>query len=251
MQDKKPIIIGNWKMKLDLSGSKTLATAIKKISTKKAEVVVCPSFVALSEVSKILKHSNVALGAQDCFWESQGAYTGEVSAVYLKEVGCDFVVIGHSERRQHLNETDEMIHHKIQMALSAGLVPILCVGETFEQRQEGSKDYTLIQQTTKALEGVQLGSDQRIIIAYEPVWVIGSGHAIEANEAGSSQQVIRQTLFDLFPSDVVKNNFSVIYGGSVDANNVGKLISLAENDGFLVGGASLDVESFSEIIKNV
>ena len=251
MADRYPIVIGNWKMKLGIPESRELASAIKKINLNKAEVVVCPSFVSLTEVAKIVKHTDIALGAQDCFWESHGSFTGEVSATYLKEAGCDFVILGHSERRKYLNETDEMVHRKVGMALSAGLVPIVCVGETFEQRHDGSKDYTLIQQTTKALEGVQIGPDQRVIIAYEPVWVIGTGQAIEPAEAALSQQVIRQVLFDLFTLSVVKNNFSVIYGGSVDVNNTSKLISLEENDGFLVGVASQSAEEFGAIIKNL
>lgn len=251
MADKHPIVIGNWKMKLGIPESKELASALKKKDIKKAEVVICPSFVALTEVAKILKHTNIALGAQDCFWESQGSFTGEVSATYLKEAGCDFVILGHSERRKYLNETDEMIHRKIGMALSAGLVPVVCVGETFDQRHDGSKDYTLIHQTTKALEGIQLGPDQRVIIAYEPVWVIGTGQAIGPEEAAMSQQVIRQVLFDLFTPSVVKSNFSVIYGGSVDGSNATKLINLEENDGFLVGGASQNAEEFEAIIKNI
>lgn len=251
MADQHPIVIGNWKMKLGIPESKELASAIKKINLTKAEVVICPSFVSLTEVAKIVKHADIALGAQDCFWESQGSFTGEVSATYLKEAGCDFVILGHSERRKYLNETDEMVHRKVGMALSAGLVPVVCVGETFEQRHDGSKDYTLIQQTTKALEGVQIGPDQRVIIAYEPVWVIGTGQAIEPEEAALSQQVIRQVLFDLFTPSVVKNNFSVIYGGSVDATNTSQLISLEENDGFLVGAASQSAEEFEAIIKNI
>lgn len=251
MADQHPIVIGNWKMKLGIPESKELASAIKKINLTKAEVVICPSFVSLTEVAKIVKHTDIALGAQDCFWESQGSFTGEVSATYLKEAGCDFVILGHSERRKYLNETDEMVHRKVGMALSAGLVPVVCVGETFEQRHDGSKDYTLIQQTTKALEGVQIGPDQRVIIAYEPVWVIGTGQAIEPEEAALSQQVIRQVLFDLFTPSVVKNNFSVIYGGSVDATNTSQLISLEENDGFLVGAASQSTEEFEAIIKNI
>lgn len=251
MADQHPIVIGNWKMKLGIPESKELASAIKKINLTKAEVVICPSFVSLTEVAKIVKHADIALGAQDCFWESQGSFTGEVSATYLKEAGCDFVILGHSERRKYLNETDEMVHRKVGMALSAGLVPVVCVGETFEQRHDGSKDYTLIQQTTKALEGVQIGPDQRVIIAYEPVWVIGTGQAIEPEEAALSQQVIRQVLFDLFTPSVVKNNFSVIYGGSVDATNTSQLISLEKNDGFLIGAASQSAEEFEAIIKNI
>ncbi len=251
MPEKKPIVIANWKMKLDNAASVALALTLKKRAASNAEIVICPSFTAITEVAKAIQHSGIALGAQDCFWEAQGSYTGEISPSFLKSQGCDFVIVGHSERRQYLEETDDMVHRKVDAALSAGLTPVICVGETFDQRQEGSKDYTLIQQTTKALEGLQVSSGQRIVIAYEPVWVIGSGHAIEPEEAALSQQIIRQTLLDLFDPEVVKNNFLVIYGGSVDRDNVHKFVGLEDNNGFLVGVASLVADDFLEIVNNV
>ncbi len=251
MIENKPIIIANWKMKLGVSESIELAKKISKEKFLKAEVVLCPSFTSLSETGKILNNNEIKLGAQDCFWESDGAYTGEVSAKQLKELGCEFVILGHSERRQYLNETDEMIHQKVKMALSARLIPIICVGETFLQRQEGAKDYILIQQTTKALEGIDLNLDQKIIIAYEPVWVIGSGQAIKPSEAEDTHQVIRQSLFDIFPSLMVENNFRIIYGGSVDSGNVRKFVELENTSGVLVGGASLKAEGFISLVKNI
>lgn len=248
--DKK-IIIGNWKMKLGLPETLELTKAVKKFSTKNVDIAVCPSFVGLSEAANLLKYSNVKLGAQDCFWESEGAYTGEVSASYLKEVGCEFVIIGHSERRQILGETDEVVHKKVKMALEASLTPIICVGETFEERQQGSKDYILIQQTTKALQGIKLRDGQKVLMAYEPVWVIGSGQAIDPAEAEVAHQVIRQSLFDIFSPTLVKNNFSIIYGGSVNGENVQSFTSLANTNGVLVGGASLKADSFKAIIDNI
>ena len=250
MAEQTPIIIANWKMKLGLPESLDLAKSVKKAATKKVEIVICPSFVSLLAVGKILKGSGLKLGGQDCFWEKSGAYTGEISASELRQAGCEFVILGHSERRQNLGETDEIVHKKIKAALAGGLTPIICVGETFDQRQTGAKDYILIQQTTRALEGVDVRFDQRVIIAYEPVWVIGSGHAIEPSEAAMSHQVIRQTLFDLFHQSIVKNNFSVIYGGSVDEKNINRFISLENTNGVLVGGASLNAEEFLSIIKN-
>ncbi|MBI3291102.1 triose-phosphate isomerase, partial [Candidatus Falkowbacteria bacterium] len=245
------IIIANWKMKLGIPESIDLAKAIKKKASKKAELVICPSFVSLTEVSKVLKGSGIALGAQNCFWEGSGAFTGEVSAMYLREAGCRFVILGHSERRKYLGETNEMVHNKVKMALSAGLIPIICVGETFDQRQQGAKDYVLIEQTTKALEGASVGLNEQVIIAYEPVWVIGSGQAVEPEEADLAHQVIRQSLFDMFPPSLVKNNFRIIYGGSVDGGNVANFTGSKNCAGVLVGGASLDAENFSAIIKNV
>jgi triosephosphate isomerase (TIM) len=251
MVKNKPIIIANWKMKLGIPETLELTKAISKKKFPKAEVVICPSFVSLGEAGSILKRSEIKLGAQDCFWESQGAYTGEVSAYYLREIGCDYVILGHSERRKYLNETDEMVHQKTRMALSANLTPIIGVGETFSQRQEGAKDYILIQQTIKALEGIDLELDKKVIIAYEPVWVIGSGQAIALSEAEAAHQVIRQSLFDIFPSSIVENNFRIIYGGSVDSENVKEFINLENTSGVLVGGASLNPEEFIRLIEAV
>ena len=250
MSNQNPIIIANWKMKLGVPESIDLAKEIKKGTPKKAEVIVCPSFVSLSEVAKILRGSNIKLGAQDCFWEEEGAFTGEVSASQVREAGCEFVILGHSERRKYLKETDEMIHQKVKMALASGLTPILCVGETFEQRQDGARDYILIKETTRALEGSSVGLDQQVIIAYEPVWVIGSGQAVDPQEAEVAHQVIRQSLFDLFPASIVENNFRIVYGGSIDSKNASDFVSLENTSGVLVGGASLDAEEFISIIKN-
>ena len=251
MNSKKPIIIANWKMKLGTNEAVNLAKEIKKGTNQENEIVICPSFVSISEVGEILKGSQIKLGAQDCFWESEGAYTGEVSAKQLRELGCEFVILGHSERRQYLKETDEVIHSKIRLALNFDLVPILCVGETFEQRQEGAKDYVLIQQVTKALEGIEIDSAKQLIIAYEPVWVIGSGQAIDPAEAAAAHQVIFQCLFDLFPSQLVKSNLRIIYGVSVDESNISNFVSLENTDGVLVGGASLKAKNFLAIIKNI
>ena len=250
----KKIIIANWKMQLGLTESVSLAKDLKKLFSKQADVVVCPSFVSLTEVAKVLKNSKIMLGGQDCFWEEKGAYTGEVSARSLKETGCEFVIIGHSERRINIGETDEMVNKKIQLALDIGLTPIVCVGENFEQRQHGSKEYVLISQATKAFQGVNVSADQKVIIAYEPVWAISTsrvGQFIEPQEAEFSHQVIRQSLFDIFSSTLVKNNFSIIYGGSVDGNNVNDFIHLENTAGALVGGASLKEESFKAVVNNI
>jgi triosephosphate isomerase len=246
----QPLVIANWKMKLGVPESISLAKELKRQARKKAEVVVCPSFVSLMAVGKILKSKGVKLGGQDCFWEAEGAYTGEVSANQLREAGCEYVILGHSERRKNLRETDEMVHRKIKVALSAGLIPIICIGETFGQRQAGGKDYTLIKQITKALEGVEVDLDQQIVIAYEPVWVIGSGRPMDPDEAAVTHQIIKQTLLDLFSANLIKNNFRIIYGGSVNANNVARFIRSENTQGVLIGGASLDAEEFISIIKN-
>jgi len=211
--------------------------------------VLCPSFTALEKVAQRLKGTGVFLGAQDCFWEQEGAFTGEVSPTFLKELGCRFVIIGHSERRTHLGETDEMVHQKVKAVLAEGLVPVICVGETFEERQEGNKDFVVMSQVDKAVAGVDLQKDDQLIVAYEPVWVIGSGQAVEPAEARHTHQVIRQVLIDHFDAAAVQERARVIYGGSVDASNIKSFFAEENIDGALVGGASLDPHSFAELIQ--
>lgn len=251
MSDKKPIIIANWKMKLGLEESRELARQVIVKSGRRAEVVLCPSFTSLSEVGKLIKKSEVRLGGQDCFWEDSGAFTGEVSPIQLKDLGAEFVIIGHSERRSNLNETDEMVHRKVEAAIAAGLIPVICVGETFDERQEGTRDFILVQQVTRALEGLMLKDHHRLMIAYEPVWVIGSGQAVEPADAGAAAEVIRQVLIDLFSPDSVNNYFSILYGGSVNENNVSDFTDQDNIDGILVGGASLKAAEFISLIRKV
>lgn len=238
-------------MKLGINESQDLAQQLVRLKPNNVEVVICPSFVSLSGVARVLKNSNLSLGAQNVFWEAEGAYTGEVCANDLREVGCQFVIVGHSERRQHLGETDDVVHQKVKAALAVKLVPIVCVGETFEQRHDGATDYVLIKQVNAALDGINFGVDQQLIIAYEPVWVIGTGQAINPHDAGAAHQVIRQTLIDLFPLELIKNNCRIIYGGSVDSSNVSSFSRLNDTSGVLVGGASLKVDEFIEIVNNV
>ncbi|MFH1173321.1 MAG: triose-phosphate isomerase, partial [bacterium] len=220
-------------------------------SVKGVEIVICPSFISLQEVGAMIRKNNLKLGAQDVFWEEKGAYTGEVSPLMLEEMGCEYVIVGHSERRKYLGETDEMIHRKTRVALEENLIPILCVGETFEERQEGSKDYVIIRQLTGALEGLSIKPDQQLVIAYEPVWVIGSGQAVSPEEAGLAKDLIRQTLLDLFPLDIIDNNIRIIYGGSVDHTNVKPFLEEARLQGVLVGGASLNAQEFINIVKSI
>lgn len=247
----EPLVVANWKMKLGVSASRELATELKRARFNGVEIVVCPSFVNLLAVVDVLKKTGVQIGAQNCFWESSGAYTGEVSPAELYEAGCRYVIIGHSERRQYLRETDSDVHHKVKAALAAGLIPIVCVGETFEQRQQGGQDYVLIDQTVKALEGISLLPPQQLVVAYEPVWVIGSGQAIEPAEAGAAHQVIRQTLIDIFPLSVVADSIRIIYGGSVNESNVKSFTALPHTSGVLVGGASLHPADFIALVNEL
>ncbi|MDD5290048.1 MAG: triose-phosphate isomerase [Patescibacteria group bacterium] len=252
---KKTYIIANWKMQLTNKEAADLANSLKHESIKtlkqNIELILCPSFAALSAVAEAIKKSEIKLGAQNVFYHEKGAYTGETSPSQLKELGVDYVIIGHSERRQYQKETNEEINQKIKVCLANDLTPILCVGETFEERQIGKTDLILIQQITKALQDVKLNNNQNLIIAYEPVWVIGSGQAVEPKEAQHASAVIRGLLPEFFSHEIIKNNISIIYGGSVDESNVMDFIKPGVIDGALVGGASLKAEKFLSLIRAV
>lgn len=254
----KKLLVANWKMNLspveeirlfdDIGG----AIEKKKKDFGNLEIVLCPSFLTLVQLGRSAKRTeSLSLGAQDCFWEDRGAFTGEISAFDLKKIGVDFVIIGHSERRQHLKETNNMVHQKVKAVLKAGLYPIICVGETFEERQEGRKDYVVIQQVFNALEGIKPDKKDKIIIAYEPVWVIGSGQAVDPKEAEYTNRVIRQAVIDSFPFDFATHNVRFLYGGSIDEKNVEGFIEQKTIDGFLVGGASLKAKSFLAIAEKM
>ncbi len=257
---KKNIIIANWKMQLSFKQAKVLAkeilTRLKKIEKEKRksidfDVVLCPPFMSIPEVTKVFgsKKKILSCGAQDCFWEEKGGFTGEISALCLKELNCAYVILGHSERRQFLGETDEMIHKKIKTALNVGITPIVCIGETREERDKGLKESTILSQVSRALEGITLKARQKIIIAYEPVWVIGSGQAVSAEEAEYMAKVILQRIIDLYPLPIVHNNIRIIYGGSVDSNTVKSFINQETINGVLVGGASLKADEFVKMCE--
>jgi triosephosphate isomerase (TIM) len=248
----KPIIIGNWKMNLTPSESGKLASQITKSLTKEVEkdVVVCPSFVSLGVVSGKLKGSSVALGSQDVFWQAEGAYTGEIAAQSLIELGCQYSIVGHSERRQILGETDAMVNKKVDVCLDNNLIPIVCIGETRREKQLGQTDGILVSQLLKALAGIDLVKNEQIVIAYEPVWAIGSDKVVDVGELSYVLDLIRQTLFDIWPASIVNNNTRLIYGGSVDLKNSENFANLDGLDGFLIGGDSLNAEEFTKIVEN-
>lgn len=250
----KKIIIANWKMKLTLNESLEL---IKKFKEKfknfqKKEVVVCLSSIILDEASKLLKKTNLQVGAQNVFWEEKGSFTGEISPEMLVEVGCKYVIIGHSERRKYLLENYSMIHKKIKAVLNVdNLIPIICIGEEAEDKKTDKRDFVLVDQLQQALGGINIMENQQIIIAYEPVWAIGSGISIEPSEAEYSHKIIKLALNDMFGMKMINNNFRIIYGGSINSKNVKDFNNLENLDGFLVGGASLDVNEFYKIAKEI
>lgn len=226
-----------------------LATGLKRLlyNLANVDIVLCPPFTALSEISEVLVDSNIKLGAQDLFWEEQGAYTGEISARMLKDVGCDFVIIGHSERRTFFNETNETVNKKIKTALKNALTPIVCIGERLEER-EGNRTFDIVE--TQIKEGlIGIGQDElaKLVIAYEPVWAIGTGKTATPQQAQEVHKFIREKLIDLLGIDAA-NALRIQYGGSVTPENISGLVSQPDIDGALVGGASLKLDAFSEIV---
>ena len=253
-------LIGNWKMQLGETESEALAREVVRLWAAQgagkdgAVVVICPSHMAIEEVAKAVKGTPVALGSQDTFWEDKGAFTGEVSPKTLKELGCEYCIVGHSERRQHLGETDEMVNKKVLGLLHNGITPVICVGETMEERRAGKRDAVVIGQVRGALANVKPVGTQKIIIAYEPRWVIGTGQAVSPDDAAEMHHLILSTLSELFPAEVVDRQCAVIYGGAVDAKNLAGFLAVRVIHGVLVGGASLKPQEFvamAEIIADV
>ena len=224
------------------------------------DVVVCPSFTVLTWVSKLLRDGKIEIGAQDIFWLESGPFTGQVSPIMLKDVGCSFVLIGHSERRgrfgkatedqnpsSHFSDSDASVNKKLHAALTHCITPIACVGETLAERNEGRTDYVISEQVCAVLNGVAARDVSKIILAYEPVWAIGTGQACNGREANRVISIIRQTVYDI--QGTVAADIRIQYGGSVTTNNIGDIISQPEIDGALVGGASLNAKSFSTIVQ--
>lgn len=249
---EKPLFIANWKMNLTAEETKRLLSDIMKDCqlSPSVETVVCPSFTSLPLASRMTEKSPLILGAQDVSWLEKGSLTGEVSPLMLKEYGVRYVLVGHSERRQFLMETDDMVNAKVRSCLAHDLVPVVCVGETFEQRQEGKKDHTVFSQVRAALRGIDLEGDGRIVIAYEPVWVIGSGQAVNTDEALRSAEVAVYAAREQFSRAVVDEKVDILYGGSVDSGNIKSFLKHPIS-GVLVGGASLQKSEFCEMIKTL
>jgi len=255
MTTSMKFVIGNWKMKLDDSASAALAEDVKRlvgawIGETDVRVVVCPSYLALGSVSRALSGSSVAFGGQNVFWEDEGAYTGEISPVELSALGCGYCIVGHSERRKHLGETDEMVNKKVKSLLGHGLVPIVCVGETKDERQSGRRDAVVIGQVKAALEGVELGSGGKVIVAYEPRWVIGTGKAVDPGDAEEMHRLIRTAVNEMLGEDALRDGRCfVLYGGSVDSSNIRGFLEVPVIDGVLVGGASLKSDEFQAMVS--
>ena len=247
---RQPMMVGNWKMNKTVQESLDLVSALKPMiaDVKNVDIAVAPPFTALVAVSRELVGTNIELSAQDVFWEQEGAFTGEVSASMLKDAGCRFVILGHSERRQYFGETDAWVNKKFRAAQEGGLRPIVCVGESLEQRESGEALSKVATQVRECLGGLSAEDMRTVTIAYEPVWAIGTGRTATPEQAEEMHKEIRRILMEMFGRDTAEGT-RIQYGGSVNPNNIQDLMEQPDIDGALVGGASLKADSFSKIVK--
>jgi len=247
---RKPIIAGNWKLNKTPHEAILLVDELKRelVDVTGVDVVLCPPFVDLTDVSDALIDHDIALGAQNLFWEDSGAFTGEISAPMLKDIGVSHVIIGHSERRQYFHETNETVNKRLKAALKHGLIPIVCVGENLAQR-ESNKTFDIIKDHCEgSLAGLSAEEMKNVVVAYEPVWAIGTGKTASPQQAQEVHVFIRQLLGKMFNVEIA-NSVRIQYGGSVTPDNVATLMAQADIDGALVGGASLKAPSFAAIVK--
>jgi len=247
---RKPVIAGNWKLFKKSGEAVDMVAALIPLvqQTRGVDIVIAPVFTVLADVSRTLGGSGICLSGQNCFWEDEGAYTGEVSPGMLVDAGCSHVIIGHSERRQYFCETDETVNRKIRAALEAGLSVIFCIGETLEERESDRTFVVLKKQVSGGLAGIPKEQLAKIIIAYEPVWAIGTGRTASEAQAQEAHFFIREFLAGLYDKDSA-DTLRILYGGSVKPENIKGLMAQADIDGALVGGASLKAESFAAIVN--
>jgi triosephosphate isomerase len=248
---RRPIIAGNWKMHKTVAEARKLALDVKNSTVNLAseiDVVLCPPFGALFAVGEVLGGSEVKLGAQNCFWEDKGAFTGEMSPDMLRDLGCAYVIVGHSERRTHFAETDDWVARKAKALLKHGLSPIICVGENLEEREAGTTKDVIRGQLLGSLRGIDSGEMLSTVVAYEPIWAIGTGKTATPDQAQEVHAFVRNILIDLHGLEVALK-IRIQYGGSVKPENTATLMAQADIDGALVGGASLEAASFAKIIS--
>ena len=243
----KPIVAANWKMNFTIDESLNLIDEIiKRSPSVEAKIIFFPNYISLQSVKQKLVDTAYMVGSQNVHHNESGAFTGEVSASMLSILDLDYVIIGHSERRQYFNEGDDQVNQKIKRALDVNIKPVVCIGETIDERKSGKTTEVLNRQLNKAFEEVDVLSANKIIVAYEPVWAIGTGVSADENQVLEAHALIKQTLVSIF-----SENIPILYGGSVNTSNAFELINLNNVDGFLIGGASLKSESFCQIIENV
>lgn len=251
---RKVIIAGNWKMNKTPNEAELFFEKIPSSirNDKKVEKVICATFLCLDRLSHAISNSHVGLGAQNMYWENSGAFTGEISGSMLKEIGCQYVIIGHSERRQFFGDNDVSVNTKTKKALDLSLIPIVCVGETLAERENNQTDNVVSSQIEMGLKGIKinLGNAEKIVIAYEPVWAIGTGKTCDTKEAERVCAMIRGILSKNYGTEVAQE-VRILYGGSAKPENIRELISAGNIDGGLIGGAALDPVSFTKLVENV
>ena len=247
---RTPFVAGNWKLNKTSDEAETLARCVVDAVSdmKGVDVAICPPFTALERVSSVVCCTGVGLGAQNMYWEAEGAFTGEVSAPMLLTCGCEYVILGHSERRQFFGETDETVNRRLKAALSAGLKPIVCIGESFDERQADVTEQVVETQTRGALDGISADDMRGITLAYEPVWAIGTGLTATPEQAEAVHAFLREVLAQLYDGDVAQG-VRIQYGGSVKPDNAVALFEQDNIDGGLIGGASLEADDFAAIVK--
>ena len=246
---KRPIIAGNWKMNNTNAGTKALLTELAPlVKDAKCEVVVCVPFTDIDTARKAIRGTKIKLGAQNVHWAPKGAFTGEISAEMLKELKVEYVIIGHSERRQYFGETDASVNARLKAAVGAGLKAIVCVGETLEEREAGKTNEVVTRQINGAFEGLEKIALKSIVVAYEPVWAIGTGKTATAEDANDTIAVIRKAIRKLY-GRTAANAMRIQYGGSMNPKNASELMAMPEIDGGLIGGASLKAEDFAKVVN--
>lgn len=247
---RKAIIAGNWKMNNTIAETEELVTAlIPKVADAKCDVVICVPFTSIAKAVELTKNTNIKVGAENVHWAESGAFTGEISANMLVEAGVEYVVIGHSERRQYFGETDTTVNWRTHAALKHGLKPIICVGETLAEREGGKTAQVVVRQTVEAFKDIDANQLYNIVIAYEPVWAIGTGRTATSEQANETIKIIRDTIADLYGDKYAEDVIRIQYGGSMNPSNVVELMAMPEIDGGLIGGASLDAEKFSKVVN--
>ncbi len=246
---RKPIIAGNWKMNMTPSEAvKLVKELIPLVKDADCDVVICPPFVDIPAVCEILENTNIKIGAQNAHWAENGAFTGEISAAMLSELNVRYAIIGHSERRQYFGETDDTVSSRVKAVIFQGIIPIICVGESHEQREAQETDAVLSKQITAAFNGIPASDAARCVIAYEPIWAIGTGKTATEAMANETIGMIRSLIRSMY-GGVVADGLRIQYGGSMNARNARALMAMPEIDGGLIGGASLKAFDFSEIVK--
>ena len=246
---RKPIIAGNWKMHKTINEAKSFVEEIKgSIKETDVEAVICAPYTILKDLKEVTKGTNIKVGAQNMHFEENGAFTGEISPLMLKELDVDYVIIGHSERRQYFNETDETVNKKVKKALEHSIIPIMCVGESLEEREAGDTKSIVKSQVEKGLQGINHEDIKKIVVAYEPIWAIGTGKTASSEDANEVIAYIREVIKNVSSEDI-SEEIRIQYGGSVKPSNVEEIMNQSDIDGALVGGASLEPKDFIELVN--